>query len=84
MSDTLERIASRIGVELDGTTRDQVADEQVGMVWGHVTVGAIAATVFALIMAYHLRSHVPAEAIQIWLAAKILVVLPRVVYAQMF
>ena len=49
---SLEKIADRIGVQLDAETQERVANEQLKMVWSHAAVGTIMATAFAVLMAY--------------------------------
>ncbi len=80
----IERIAGNIGVELDAETREKVANEQLRMVWSHAAVATLVATIFAVIMALHLRSSVELRLIQFWIALKIVVAAPRVLQAQIF
>ena len=80
----IERIATHIGIELDAETREKVANEQLRMVWTHAAVGTLIATVFAVVMALHLRGSVELRLIQFWIAMKILVAAPRVIQAQVF
>jgi signal transduction histidine kinase/AmiR/NasT family two-component response regulator len=80
----IENIASRIGIELDAETKEKVANEQLRMVWSHAAVGTLIATVFAVIMAIQFGSVVDARLVRFWIAAKILVAVPRVVQAQVF
>ena len=80
----IEGIASRIGVELDAETKEKVANEQLRMVWAHAAVGTLIATAFAVVMALHLRSSVELGLVQLWIAMKLLVAVPRVVQGQIF
>ena len=80
----IESIATRIGVELDAETKEKVANEQLRMVWNHAAVGTVIATAFAVLMALHLRSTVALGLVQMWIAMKLLVAVPRVVQGQVF
>jgi signal transduction histidine kinase/FixJ family two-component response regulator len=80
----IEGIASRIGVELDAETKEKVANEQLRMVWAHAAVGTLIATAFAVVMALHLRGSVELGLVQLWIAMKLLVAVPRVVQGQIF
>lgn len=80
----IDRIATRLGMELDAKTRGDVADDQLGMVWSHAVGSTIVASAFAVIMAYHLRKSVAPDPLHFWIAAKLLVALPRIVLAQVF
>jgi signal transduction histidine kinase/FixJ family two-component response regulator len=80
----IESIATRIGVELDTETKEKVANEQLRMVWNHAAVGTVIATAFAVLMALHLRSTVALGLVQMWIAMKLLVAVPRVVQGQVF
>jgi signal transduction histidine kinase/CheY-like chemotaxis protein len=80
----IERIATHIGIDLDAETKEKVANEQLRMVWSHAAVGTLIATVFAVLMALHLRGSVELRLIQMWIGLKVLVAVPRVVQAQVF
>ena len=80
----IDSIATRIGVELDAETEEKVANEQLRMVWTHAAVGTLIATAFAVLMALHLRSTVELGLVQMWIAMKLLVAVPRVVQGQIF
>ena len=80
----IEDIASRIGVELDAETKEKVANEQLRMVWTHAAVGTLIATAFAVVMALHLSGTVESGLVQLWIAMKLLVAVPRVVQGQIF
>lgn len=80
----IESIAARIGVELDAETEEKVANEQLRMVWNHAAVGTLIATAFAVVMALHLRTTVEIGLVQMWIAMKLLVAVPRVVQGQIF
>jgi signal transduction histidine kinase/FixJ family two-component response regulator len=80
----IEDIASRIGVELDAETKEKVANEQLRMVWTHAAVGTLIATAFAVVMALHLNGTVESGLVQLWIAMKLLVAVPRVVQGQIF
>jgi signal transduction histidine kinase/CheY-like chemotaxis protein len=54
------------------------------MLFEGAPVATVAATVFAFALAWHLRPLVPEASLEIWLAAKCLVALPRVIHGLMF
>ena len=80
----IEEAARAVGVEFDADMREKVANEQLRMVWSHATVGTIAATTFAVIMAIHFAGIYGWRTIQFWVALKLLVAIPRVIQAQVF
>jgi signal transduction histidine kinase/FixJ family two-component response regulator len=80
----LQKIAARLGVDLDADTRENVANEQVRMVWSHAAFAALIASAFAVIVAMHLVGVVDLRAIQLWVAMKLLVVTPRVIQSQIY
>lgn len=60
---------------------DSVEREQLRMLFEHMAVGMVLATVFALLLAAHLHGIVPTGQLAIWLVLKLGIVLPRVVLA---
>ena len=84
MDASIDRIAKRIGVELDAQTRETVANEKLRMVWAHAAVGALIATAFAVLMGVHLGATVEAHLVQFWVAMKIIVAAPRVAQGKYF
>jgi len=80
----LDRVAAELGLRLTPALRDQVAQEQLRMVLTHTRVGTIAATLFAVIAAWHFRGLVPAWQVDTWIAVKLLVAAARIGLAQGF
>jgi len=68
----------------DGDVRTRVRMEQMAMVFAQTGVATIAATAFALGFALHLRGSVPDLHLALWIAAKVLVVIPRVVQVWLY
>jgi len=81
----LERAAHEIGLRLLPAHRHQVAQEQARMVLMHTRLGTLAATAFALMLAWYLHTTLDAGRPQLWLAlwvaAKLLVSTARVALA---
>ncbi len=80
----IAQIASSIGVALTQEERERVADEQLRMVWSHAGIGAVAATVFAFVMAFQFRDTVHVYLLVVWLFAKVVVTLPRIVQSRVY
>ncbi|MBA3624713.1 MAG: response regulator [Methylibium sp.] len=80
----LEPLAARLGLTVDPDVREYVADEQLKLVWAHAAVSTLIATAFAAVMAIHLSGSVDAHLVQLWLALKVIVAVPRVVQAHLF
>lgn len=80
----LDRVAAELGLRLTPALRDQVAQEQLRMVLTHTRVGTIAATLFAVMAAWHFRGLVPAWQVDTWIVAKLLVAAARIGLAQGF
>lgn len=80
----LARVAGELGIMLTPALRTQVAHEQLRMVLTHTRVGTIAATLFAVMIAWHLRDRVPALQVNIWIAVKLLVAASRILLAQAY
>ena len=73
-------LAGRMGVDVDPALRPAVGDEQLRMVLSHTRLGTLVATAFALFFALQLRgTALPAWAVDLWLAAKLLVAGSRIV-----
>ena len=81
----LERAALEIGLQLLPAQRAQVAHEQTRMVLLHTRLGTVAATAFAMILAWYLHGKLGPGLPQLWLAAwvvlKLLVAGARMVLA---
>ena len=77
-------MADALGVQIDRDLAERVADEQLRMVWMHASVGTLIATAFAVFMALHMPSTVPALLVQTWVVMKLLVAIPRIVQAQIY
>ena len=80
----LDRVAGELGIVLSPALRAQVAHEQLRMVLTHTRAGTIAATLFAAMMAWHLRDRVPALQVGLWIAAKLAVAAARILLAQAY
>ena len=80
----LERAAQEIGLPLGATQRAHVAHEQMRMVLLHTRIGTLAATVFAVLLAWHLQPAVPGLPVAGWLAVKLAVALARIALAQAY
>ena len=64
--------------------RDRVRVEQMKMLFEGAAVAAVAATAFAFALAWHLNDTVDPMVLWIWLAAKVLAVVPRIAHGVMF
>jgi len=80
MSETPGTPDLRLTPELQG----QVADQQLRMVWTHAAVGTLVATAFAVVMAVHFAGLYGWALVKYWIAAKLLIAVPRVLQAQVF
>ncbi len=69
----LERAALGIGLHLLPAHRAQIATEQTRMVLLHTRLGTLAATAFALMLAWYLQAKLAAGAAQQWLAVWVVV-----------
>ena len=73
----LERAAREIGLRLLPAHRALVAQEQARMVLLHTRLGTLAATAFALMLAWHLHGKLgagaPQQLLALWVVAKLLV-----------
>jgi signal transduction histidine kinase/CheY-like chemotaxis protein len=68
----------------EGDVLTRVRMEQMAMVFGQTAAATLAATAFAIGFALHLRGSVPDLALAIWISAKVLVVIPRIVQAWLY
>lgn len=84
MSLSLKPIAERIGVDVDPETAGRVEDDQIRLVWRHATGATVLATAFAMVLAWYVRDVVGIVATSWWVAAKVLVIAPRIYYSQKF
>ncbi|RQP23980.1 ATP-binding protein [Piscinibacter terrae] len=66
-----------------GEFAEQLADEQLRMVWEHASIGTLVATAFALLMAWKLPTHFPQYVLP-WLGLKLAIALPRIVQAMVY
>jgi len=78
----LDRVAAELGITLDVSLRNRVAQEQLRMVLTHTRAGTIAATLFAVTLAWHYRDHIPIEQVLAWIAIKLGVAGARIALAQ--
>jgi two-component system, sensor histidine kinase len=79
-----ERLGKDIGVPINIDAIRKVADEQLRMIWTHMAVATIAATVFAMFFAAKMITPTNHILVKTWIAAKLLVAVPRVVQGQLF
>jgi signal transduction histidine kinase len=81
----LERSAHEIGLRLTPAHRAQVAQEQARMVLLHTRLGTLAATAFALMLAWYLHRKLgdglPQQLLALWVLAKLLVSAARIALA---
>jgi signal transduction histidine kinase/CheY-like chemotaxis protein len=61
-----------------------VAVEQLRMVFEHMAIGTLIATVFAFALAAHVMGHVPPAPVWMWLAIKVGIAVPRALQAQVY
>jgi signal transduction histidine kinase/ActR/RegA family two-component response regulator len=64
--------------------QDEVAADQLRMVMAHTAFGALVATAFAILLATHLYGRIEPSWVIAWIAAKLVVVAPRVVASQLY
>ena len=64
--------------------RDRVRVEQMKMLFEGSVIAAVAATVFAFALAWHLNDTVDTAVLYMWLATKTLVVVPRIAHGVLF
>jgi signal transduction histidine kinase len=70
-------------VRSDAELGDQVATEQLRMVFAHTVFGTLVATAFALLLVSHLWDHVPHGELVAWTGLKLAIAAPRIVQAQL-
>jgi signal transduction histidine kinase len=61
-----------------------VSAEQLRMVYEHMVLGTIVATVFAFALGAHVLTHVPGAPVWPWLGLKVAIALPRAMQAQLY
>jgi signal transduction histidine kinase/ActR/RegA family two-component response regulator len=69
---------------IDRSLRQQIRAEQLRMLLGHTTFVTVLATAFAVLLAQYAAHHVDPVSVHWWLAAKVLVALPRIAVAEWF
>ena len=79
-----ERLGKQIGVPIDADAIRKVADEQLRMIWTHMGVATIAATVFAMVFAAKMMTATNHAVIVGWMIAKLLVAFPRVMQGRAY
>src|SRR5258706_1042614 len=67
----------------EGDFAEQLADEQLRMVWEHASIGTAVATAFAMLMAWKLHTAFAAWVIP-WVVLKLAIAIPRVVQALIY
>ncbi|OYV00635.1 MAG: hypothetical protein CFE45_08300, partial [Burkholderiales bacterium PBB5] len=78
----LERAAQDVGLRLTPAHRSHAAQEAMRMVLLHTRVGLLAATVFAVLLAWQVRGAIPDAWLAAWLLAKLAVATARLAVAQ--
>jgi len=69
----------------DEQLADDVAAEQLRMVFEHMAIGTLVATVFAFALAGHVMGHVASPLpVWIWIAVKVGIAVPRALQAQLY
>jgi signal transduction histidine kinase/CheY-like chemotaxis protein len=79
-----DRLGRQIGVPINADAIRKVADEQLRMIWTHMAVATVAATVFAMFFAAKMMTPNNHVLVQGWVAAKLLVAVPRVLQGQLY
>src|SRR5882672_8382876 len=67
----------------DGDFAEQLADEQLRMVWEHASIGTAVATAFAMLMAWKLPTQFSSWVLP-WVALKLAIAAPRIVQALIY
>ncbi len=81
----LDRVAGELGVALTPALRRGVAQEQLQLVLVHTRVGTLAATLFAVLLAWHFRGEaMPAAWVDAWIAVKLAVAAARMALARAY
>jgi signal transduction histidine kinase len=79
-----ERLGKELGVPITADAVRKVSDEQLRMIWTHMAVATIAATVFAIFFAAKMMSPANHGLVKAWIAAKLIVAVPRVVQGHLY
>ena len=79
-----ERLGKELGVPITADAVRKVADEQLRMIWTHMAVATVAATVFAMFFAAKMMSPSNHALVTAWIAAKLIVATPRVIQGQLY
>jgi signal transduction histidine kinase/FixJ family two-component response regulator len=80
----MQDVAQTHGIRVTPELTERVRSDQLRIVWSHITVGSVIATVFAVALAAYLAGRIGAELAYGWLAIKLGAALPRVVQAQYY
>jgi two-component system, sensor histidine kinase len=80
----LQRLGKEIGVPIDNDSIRKVADEQLRMIWTHMAVATVAATVFAMFFAAKMMTPTNHMLVKAWIVAKLIVAVPRVLQGQLY
>ncbi|MBI3366903.1 MAG: hypothetical protein HY021_00115, partial [Burkholderiales bacterium] len=80
----LDRIAHELGLALPAGVREQVAHEQLRMVLTHTRFGTLAATMFAMLMAWQMHGTVSPQHVQAWVIVKLAVAAGRIALAHAY
>jgi len=67
----------------EGDFAEQLADEQLRMVWEHASIGTSVATAFAMLMAWKLPTHFVGWVLP-WVVLKIAIAAPRIAQAMIY
>jgi signal transduction histidine kinase len=74
----------RLDAAADRELAEQLADEQLRMVWEHSSTGIVLATAFALLFAWQMPTSLPTGVVLGWVLLKLAIAIPRYVQGQIF
>jgi signal transduction histidine kinase len=77
-------VAQAHGIRVTPELTERVRNDQLRIVWSHITVGSVIATVFAVALAAYLSRRIGTELAYGWLVIKLGTALPRVIQAQYY
>jgi signal transduction histidine kinase len=75
---------AQLGQPANEELAEQLADEQLRMVWEHASTGTLLATVFALLFAWQVPTSLGAGAVLAWVVLKLAIAIPRYVQGRMY
>ena len=74
----------RLDTPADRELAEQLADEQLRMVWEHSSTGILLATAFALLFAWQMPTSLPSAVVLGWVLLKLAIAIPRYLQGQIF